>query len=164
MALAKRGTRKLVVGDLTLRWVVRRDARTYTFVAEAYSDPGQRLVAEVARSSFPPDVTAFTPALAEQCVLLAVAAGFDPSAPRGEHRLVVAPDQLDYARIDRTQLTKRPVGRPRKRAPGEKRQPVYVTLEPADRARLQRVAAAEGVGLGTLVRRWVLERLDGVDP
>lgn len=160
MALPKRGTRKLVLFDHTFRWLVRAEGQDYKFVTEAYDEPGQRLVVHVARSFFPADVPAFTPAIAKQCVSLAMAAGFDPAAPRGEHRLVVKRGQLDFGLVDKEEIKKRPVGRPRKRAPGEKRSPVYVSLEPEDRARLQVAAEREDLGLGTLARRWVLERLD----
>lgn len=161
MALPKRGTRKLIVEPHTLRWLVRAAGPVYRFVAEAHASPGQRLVVEVKRAFFPDDVPAFTPAIAKQCVQLALAAGFDPTADRGEHRLVIERGQLDFSRVDREEMVKRPVGRPRKRAPGERRSPVYVTLEPDDRSRLATAAAAEGIGLGTLARRWILERLDG---
>lgn len=160
MALPKRGTRKLVYEGQSLRWKVTPKSKHYVFVAESYDRPGQRLVMTVARTLFPVDVPAFTPGVARQCVGLAVSGGFDVDAPRGEHRMSVEPGQLDFTVVDRENMTKRPVGRPRKRAPGEKRAPVYVSLEPADRARLKTVAEREGIGLGTLVRQWVVERLD----
>jgi len=108
---------------------------------------------------FPADAQILSPALVRQCVLLALADGYDPDQRTGEHRVAVARGQLDFGRVNRSELTKRPVGRPRKRAVGEKRKPVYLSLEPADRARLQSLAEARGVGLGTLAREWVLERL-----
>ncbi|MCA9568682.1 MAG: hypothetical protein KC656_12610 [Myxococcales bacterium] len=160
MALPRRGTRELTIDDLHIRWLVRVEGPDYKLVAEAFDEPGQRLVVHVPRSLFPPEVPAFTPAIARQCVLLAMSAGFDACARRGEHRLRIQPGQLDFGRVDTTEIAKRPVGRPRKRAPGENRAPIYVNLEPEDRLRLQRVAAAEGIGLGTLARRWLVERLD----
>lgn len=160
MALPKRGTRKLTIDARTYRWLVRVDGASYKMVAEAYTDPGARLVVHVDRSFFPSDIPAFTPSLAMQCVGLAVREGYDSTHPRGEHRLTVKAGQLDFGRVDREEIQKRPVGRPRKRAPGEKRNPIYVNLEPEDRERFKVVAEREGIGLGTLARRWIVERLD----
>jgi hypothetical protein len=160
MALPKKGTRKLTLTDHTLRWLVRVEGPNYKMVAEAHASPAQRLVVRVPRRLFPASVPAFTPAIAKQCAELAMLRGYDPASAGGEQQVVVVAGELDFGAVDVDQIRKRPVGRPRKRAPGEKRSPVYVSLEPVDRARLQQHAEARGVGLGTLARQWVVERLD----
>ena len=96
--------------------------------------------------------------MVEQSVRLALTDGFDPDSPSGEHRLTLQPGQLDFSKVD-TEAQRRPVGRPRKRAVGEKRRPVYVSLEPEDRTRFEAIAERRGTRLGTLARAWILERL-----
>ncbi|MFT4976121.1 MAG: hypothetical protein ACI8S6_002017 [Myxococcota bacterium] len=160
MGLPRRGSRKITVDEHELRWLGRKRDGRFLLLAEHAADPGQRLVVEIPLALFPEDAQILSPAIVRQCVLLARAAGYDPDTSSGEHRLRVGAGQLDFARVDRAELTKRPVGRPRKRAVGEKRKPVYVSLEPDDRARLQEHADRLGVGLGTLARQWILERLE----
>jgi len=159
MALPRKGSRTITIGVHTLRWLMRRQEDVFRLMVERGVDPGQRLIGEIPLSLFPADARILSPALVRQCVLLAVEQGYDPDAPGGEHRLMVSAGQLDFARVDREALKPRPVGRPRKRAVGEKRRPVYVSLEPEDRARLEGIAQELGVGLGTLARRWILERM-----
>jgi hypothetical protein len=127
---------------------------------ERSAAPGQKLVAQVPMSLFGDHTPVLSPALVRQCVELALARGFDPDAPKGQHPMWVSAGELDFARVNRDELTKRPLGRPRKRAVGEKRKPVYVSLEPGDRARLEALAAKRGIGLGTLARTWILERMN----
>lgn len=159
MALPRRGTRKITVDDCPLRWVVTNQARQFTLIVEHHSAPGQKLVASLPRDLFPEDACVVSPEIVRQCVTHARQHGFDPEATAGTVRLTVAAGVLDFGQVDREALTKRPVGRPRKRAPGEKRRPVYVSLEAPDRQRLERIAEAQGVPVGTLAKRWLLERL-----
>ncbi len=159
MAIPRKGSRRITVGAHSLRWLVRRRQDVFRLLVERETDPGQRLVGEIPLVLFPADAQVLSPELAKQCVLLAMADGYSPDSRGGEYRFVVAAGQLDFALVDRSELKKRPVGRPRKRAIGEKRRPVYVSLDPPDRARLVELAAERGVGLGTLVREWILERL-----
>ena len=159
MALPRKGSRKITVEGHALRWLARRRAEAYELMVERAAEPGQRLTCAIPLALFPADARILSPELVRQCVTLGLTAGFDPDAPRGQRRLAIAAGQLDFGRVNREALKPRPVGRPRKRAPGEKRRPVYVSLEPPDRARLETIAAARGVGLGTLARAWILERL-----
>lgn len=158
MALPRKGSRTLTVDGVVLRWLVTRRGPVFQVVVERGEDPGQQLLASVPVELFPADAAIVSPEIVRQCVVLGRRSGFDPDAPRGRQRLEVGPGDLDFGRVDRESL-KRPVGRPRKRAPGEKRRPVYVSLEPEDRERLEAVAMARGLGLGTLAREWILERL-----
>ena len=158
MALPRKGSRTLTVDGQALRWRVSRKERSFQLVVEHRDAPGQQLVATVPVALFPADAAIVSPEIVRQCVVLARRSGFDPDAPTGRHVLEVRRGDLDFGRVDRESL-KRPVGRPRKRAPGEKRKPVYVSLEPEDRLRLEAQATQRGVGLGTLAREWILERL-----
>jgi hypothetical protein len=159
MALPRKGSRQITVGPHSLRWLVRRRAAAFLLLVERSAEPCARLVVEVPVALFPAGAQVLSPALVRQCVLLGEAAGYDPNTTSGEHRLVLGTGQLDFGRVNRDELLKRPVGRPRKRAVGEKRKPVYVSLEPADRARLEALAEQRGIGLGTLAREWILERM-----
>lgn len=159
MALPRRGTRRITVDGQPLRWLVTTQAEQFTLLVEHHDAPGQRLVARLSKQLFPEDARVVSPEVARQAIVYAQARGFDPGRPGGELRLSVPAEALDLGRVDREALTKRPVGRPRKRAPGEKRRPVYVSLEAPDRERLTELAEARGVALGTLAKDWILERL-----
>lgn len=159
MALPRKGTRKIIVGDLPLRWLVTTQAAQFTLVVEHHASPGQKLVALLPKALFPDEARVVSPEIVKQCIALAVEKGFDPAKSSGTVRFTVAAGALDFGKVDREALTKRPVGRPRKRAPGEKRKPVYVSLEAPDRERLVQIAEARGMPLGTLAKAWILERL-----
>jgi hypothetical protein len=160
MALPRRGTRKIAFNTLVYRWLVRRHDKGFRLIAEASTDPGMRLVVEVPLSVFPSDAQIMSPGLVRQCIELAIADGYDATSPTGEHHQQIEQGDLAFGQINQEELKKRPVGRPRKRAPGEKRRPVYVSLETKDRARLQAIAETRGLALGTLVKAWVLDRLE----
>ena len=160
MALPKKGTRKITVDSGVYRWLVRRDGRAFQLIAEDHAEPAQRLAVRIPMGLFPRDVQILSPALVKQCLVLAVNDGYQPSKPGPEHRMEIKTGQLNFGKVKREELTKRPVGRPRKRAPGEKRKPVYLSLESEDRERLKVHADAKEVGIGTLAKMWILERLD----
>lgn len=158
MALPRKGSRRITVGGHRLRWAVGRHGEAFRLQVERRTEPGMRLVAMLPLAVFPADAPIVSPAIVRQCVLIGLANGFDPDRASGEQAISIEAGQLDFGKVDRERLV-RPVGRPRKRAVGEKRKPVYLSLEPEDRARLQALADARGIGMGTLAREWVLERL-----
>ena len=160
MALPKKGTRKITVDSGVYRWLVRRDGGAFRLIAEAHAQPAQRLAVKIPVGLFPQDAQILSPALVKQCLVLALNDGYQPNQAGPEHRMEIATGQLNFGKVNREELTKRPVGRPRKRAPGEKRKPVYLSLESEDRERLKVRADAADVGIGTLAKTWVLERLD----
>jgi hypothetical protein len=157
MALPRKGTRTITVDGHVLRWMVRPVDDGFRLVAESKEAPGQSLVVRIPRSAFGAALTVVSPEIARQAIVQGFAAGFVPAEARGEVRLTVT--ELDTTTVDREALTPRPVGRPRKRAPGEKRRPVYVSLDKADRESLEAAARARGLPIGTLARQWLLERL-----
>lgn len=159
MALPRKGTRRITVDEHQLRWLMRPGKDAFRLVVERDAEPGQRLVCTVPMAYFPRDARILSPAIVEQCVRAALAAEFDPNVPRGEVRFTVTREHLDFGAVNTEELKPRPVGRPRKRAVGEKRRPVYVSFETADRERFDAVAKRLGTRPGTLARTWLLERL-----
>ena len=128
----------------------------FLLVVEQHTAPGQKLLATLPRDLFPTRPGSVSPEIVRQCVEHGITRGFSPEAPTGQVSFTATARDLQFERVQQP----RPVGRPRKRQPGEKRRPVYVSLEKADRARLEQAAEAHGVPIGTLARMWLLERLE----
>jgi len=159
MALPKRGTRKITINDTPLRWLVAPLSDGFRLIVEHHSAPGQKLIVQIPTAAFsqPPHVV--SPEITRQCVEAGIRQGFDPACPTGAVRLSIGAGELQLESVNREELVRRPVGRPRKRQPGEKRRPVYVSLEKEDRLRLEKAAAAKGLPIGTLAKTWILDRL-----
>ena len=160
MSLPKKNTRKITLSSGTYRWLVRRDAKNFTLITELAENPSRRLQVKVPLKLFPDDAQILSPALVRQCIEHALNTGYSPTTQGKEHRVTLSEGDLNFGKVNQEELKKRPVGRPRKRAPGEKRRPVYLSLDPPDRARLEAIATARSLPLGTLARTWILERLD----
>ena len=163
MALPRKGTRKITVGEHTLRWLARRQGGTFTLIVERYTAPGQKVVATIPEGLFPTQPPIVSPQIVRQCINNALKLGFNPDTPKGQVRMSVAKGDLDFQLVNTEALTRRPVGRPRKRMPGEKRKPVYVSLEKDDRQRMEAAAEKRGLPIGTLAKMWLVERLDEED-
>ncbi len=82
MALARKGSRSIAVGDQKFRWVVSPDSGYMVLVAELADEPGQRLEAQVNYShtdALEQDVVV-TPSVVRCAIELALLEGWRPEA------------------------------------------------------------------------------------
>jgi len=106
MALAKKGTRTLVINDIRYRWVVSRDfgggenarAETLTLVVELADEPGQRLEAvfayhDLPNSNVPADRQTISPKVVREIILFALQKKWRPTQ-RGLRSLRFQEDAL----------------------------------------------------------------------
>jgi hypothetical protein len=73
MTLARKGSRKIVVGETTYRWTIdANDAPGLGIVVEAAEDPAQKIVTWVDHGNI------VTPAVVRHCILAALDEGWRP--------------------------------------------------------------------------------------
>lgn len=103
MALAKKGSRKIVVDSMEYRWTVAPEARTMHLVVEQAKDPGPRLVVIMDYGDEPaPDDTSgqsaqqrsVTPDLVRRCILAGLAHGWRPGERGHGLRMALKGEEL----------------------------------------------------------------------
>jgi len=78
MALAKKGTRKIVVREQTYRWVVSPDSDYMVLIVELLENPGQKLEVAIPYKTATGERVVIAPGLVESLITGALENGWKP--------------------------------------------------------------------------------------